>query len=302
MNLRQTRLWTAIVTPFNADSTISYDEFEKLLRLQEKAGCGVVILGSTGEGLALSDEEKRKLVSFTAGLGLTVPVMVGIGGFDLRRTLSFLQFTEQQRIDGYLLVTPLYAKPGPNGQHAWFRTLLDTVKRPCMLYNVPSRAGCSLSCEAVVALADHPNFWAIKEASGSVEEFVAYSKAAPGVALYSGDDGMVPEFAPHGCKGLVSVASNAWPEAVARYLEKSLAGETESVIPLWPQACKSLFVTSNPVPIKALMKEKQLIACDLVRPPLSRSDLANTSGLRAADRSVESWLISEEAKRFAKAS
>ena len=286
---QKTALYTAIITPYRFNSEIAFIEMETLLRDQERAGNGVVILGSTGEGLALSEEEKKQIVNFTAGLQLQVPVLVGISGYQLPQTLEFLRYCEGiQGIDGYLMPVPLYAKPGAQGQQEWFTSLLNAVKRPCMIYNVPSRAGVKLAAETLRAISSHPNAWAVKEASGSLEEFSQYRAAAPTMQFYSGDDALMPEFSQAGAVGLVSVAGNAWPEATQRYVQLCLQGKSAATQPLWREASDSLFIASNPVPVKAMLKKQGRIDLVKVRAPLSERDLKNTQILEEMDqKSVE---------------
>lgn len=284
-------LWTAVVTPLHPDGRLHLANFEHLLRMQERAGNGIVILGSTGEGLNLSEEERRKIVTFTSSLELDVPVMCGVGGHDLPSTLAWLRFLGTQRVDAYLMVTPIYAKPGPNGQFAWFSTLLNTATRPCMLYNVPSRTGTSLSFEAVSRLASHPHFWAIKEASGSAEQFARYVDAGQDIDVYSGDDPLMSEFAPLGATGLVSVASNIWPEATRVYVEMALEGSlSPEDIALWKEASRLLFVTSNPIPVKTILMMEKHIQTNQVKLPLDASDMHSANALLQISRRIGVWL------------
>jgi 4-hydroxy-tetrahydrodipicolinate synthase len=287
---QSTALYTAIVTPFGSEGKIRFPELERLLRDQERAENGVVILGSTGEGLALSEEEKREVVRFTSALGLRIPVLAGVSGFQLPQALAFLQFCEKQTgIDGYLMPVPLYAKPGLEGQAEWFAALLRAVSRPSMIYNIPSRTGVKLRPEALTRLSGHPRLWAVKESSGSVEEFQSYLRAAPSLRFYCGDDALLPSFAAKGAVGLVSVAGNVWPVATHRYVDLCLAGKGEAALSVWQPACDSLFSASNPVPAKALLRLQGRIADPAVRPPLSEKDLAGTTTLAAMDKAVEAW-------------
>lgn len=291
-DLKDITTWTAVVTPFHDNLKVDYNSLKKHLQLQSNTGCGVLLLGSTGEGLALSVEEKKEIIRFSCSLNLPTPIMVGVGGFNLNQTLDWLAFCEEQPIDAYLMVVPMYAKPGPKGQEAWFHSLLDAVQRPCMLYNVPSRTGISLSREALEALDGHPNFWAIKEASNCTEEYQAYREAVPNIPIFSGEDARVPHYSKYGCAGLVSVAANAWPEATNKYVELSLSGEHEGLLPLWEDITKAVFEASNPVPIKAILHEKDIIESAIVRPPLNSADLANRNSVIQADISVSEWLKS----------
>jgi 4-hydroxy-tetrahydrodipicolinate synthase len=290
-NINEFPLWTAIVTPMNADSTVDYPTFEKILREQEAAKVAVVILGSTGEALNLNKEECKKILEFGLSLNLSVPVMTGIGGFNQKETLEYVSYLNTlPALDAYLVVTPLYAKPGEHGQTEWFKAIMDLAVKPCMLYNVPGRTGVKMNFNAVKNLSNHKNFWAIKEASGSVEDFKKYVAAAPKARVYSGDDGMVPDFTPHGCKGLVSVASNAWPVETRAYVVKTLEGKlSDAEAELWKNACDTLFIAANPVPVKNLMHAQGKIKTNVLRAPLHHLDLADNSPVLAADKKIKSW-------------
>ncbi|MDZ7756363.1 MAG: 4-hydroxy-tetrahydrodipicolinate synthase [Rhodohalobacter sp.] len=205
-----------MVTPMNTDGSIDYDSFENILKKQEEAGNGVLVLGSTGEGLNLNEEEKREVVTFTKGLDLDIPMMVGVGGFDLPAQADFIHFCNEIEPDALLLVTPLYAKPGAEGQFEWFSELMGETEIPCMLYNVPSRTGVKMHPSVPARLSqEFDHLMGVKEASGSVEEFKEFRRQAPDVNFYSGDDGLTPAFSKEGGVGLVSVAANVWPKATA---------------------------------------------------------------------------------------
>lgn len=290
-NLNQFPLWTAIVTPMNQDGSIDFDSFKNILQEQNKAKNAVVILGSTGEALNLNKDECKKILEFGLSLNLDVPVMTGIGGYNLEECLNYVDYLNNLKgLDAYLVVTPIYAKPGEHGQTHWFKSILDRSIRPCMIYNVPSRAGVKLNVNAVKTLHGHKNFWAIKEASGSVEDFKNYKDAAPNVRMYSGDDGMMYEFAPHNLKGLVSVASNAWPLQTHLYTQKAIEQKlTTEEAALWQKASDSLFIASNPVPVKNLMFANKQIKTNLLRAPLSAKDLSDNTPLLQAQAAVNEW-------------
>jgi 4-hydroxy-tetrahydrodipicolinate synthase len=186
------------------------------------------------------------------------------------------------------MVTPIYAKPGPVGQYNWFKTLMDAVTKPVMLYNVPGRSAVAMSTEAVARLSGHKNFWSIKEASGSVEKFKEYLKAANGKAVFCGDDALMPDFALAGASGLVSVASNAWPKETNLYVQKCL-NKTFDDKQLWTDAANSLFVASNPVPVKRLMFENGKIQTALMVAPLSHEDMQDATPVLKANEQVRNW-------------
>lgn len=288
-NINSTPLWTAVITPMNEDGSVDYSSLETILKAQDSAGNGILILGSTGEALNIDEEEARSVLEFTCKFERKVPLMCGIGGINLRQTLKWTDYLNTLEIDCYLVVTPLYAKPGDEGQYQWFKAILDRAQKPCMLYNVPSRTGKDMSVSAVERLNSHKNFWAIKEASGSVERFAEYVKAAgENPRVYSGDDGMLPDFAKIGCVGLVSVAANVWPEQTHKYTQLALTQELKE-IDLWVSATNNLFVASNPIPVKWLMAQAGQISNGTLRAPLTLDDMCKKDEVLASHNEINNW-------------
>ena len=285
-------LWTAMVTPLNEDDTIDYDSFEVILRKQEEAGNGVLVLGSTGEGLNLTDEEKKEVVKFTKSLNLSVPMMAGLGGLHHKAQIEFIHFCDEVGVDAFLIVNPIYAKPGKEGQLAWFSTLMKETKTPCMIYNVPSRTGVHMHPEVPAHLSStFPNYMGLKEASGSIEKLREFIKAAPKGKIYCGDDNLIGEFVAEGAVGLVSVASNAWPKKAKKQLDLFLEGKSELAFAEWAKCADLFFHAPSPVPVKTLMQHKGWIASDYVRLPLSNDDLKSETeeALLEADKKVNAW-------------
>ncbi len=290
MNLDQYKLWTAIITPMNTDLSIDFDSFEKLLNEQNQNDIGVVLLGSTGEGLALNLEEKKSVIKFARSLKLDIPLMSGVGGFDLPSIIEWMDFCHEQEMNAFLMATPLYAKPGPIGQLHWFKTLLDHSKLPCMLYNVPSRAGKELDLYACEELKNHSQFWALKEASGSIERFKEYREILKKQKIYSGDDGLTIEFANYGCDGLVSVASNIWAKQTKQYLSKclnkDLSNDDKS---LWLKAVDHIFEASNPIPTKNILFQEARIKTPCLKPPLSPEEKLDQKSLKDISHKITNW-------------
>jgi 4-hydroxy-tetrahydrodipicolinate synthase len=283
-------LWTAIVTPMNQDGSVDYVSFENILREQAAAQNGIVILGSTGEALNLTKEECKKVLEFGLSLQLNTAIMTGIGGFNQKEILEYVTYLNTLPLDAYLVVTPLYAKPGDVGQTEWFKAILDLSNKPCMLYNVPGRTGVKMSFNAVKNLANHKNLWAIKEASGTVEDFKKYVEVAPKSRVYSGDDGMMFDFVPFGCAGLVSVASNCWPLETRAYVVKSLEKKLTPVEALlWKKSTDTLFIAANPVPVKNIMAVQGKIKTNILRSPLDSRDLADNSLVVEANQKIQTW-------------
>jgi 4-hydroxy-tetrahydrodipicolinate synthase len=283
-------LWTALVTPFLDNNQIDFDSLKKVAIAQAQAGNALLLLGSTGEGLALNQDEQIMIVEFICDLQLDTQIMVAVGGYNLVDQIEWVNRCNALSIDAYLLGTPLYAKPGVVGQTQWFKALLDTAKFPCMLYNVPSRSGVEIPIATVQNLQNHPNCWAMKEASGDINTFLSYRKYCPNIELYSGEDAMLPYLVPAGAKGLVSVCANAWPKATNAYVNLCLNDQTSTMFPLWNNAVDALFCVANPIPVKVLMQQQNMISKSQLRPPLTHLELTDSSELLAFDEQINQWL------------
>jgi len=283
-----TKLWTALITPMYQSGEVHFGDLEKLIRRQESAGNGILLIGSTGEGLALTDDEKKEIIEFSANLDLSVPVMAGVGGFQIENQKAWIQFCND-KVNAFLMVAPLYSKPGPVGQKNWFLDLMDVAEKPCMIYNIPSRTGVKIPPTVIKELSGHSKFWSIKEASGSIADYKEYREMVPQASMFSGDDALLPFFAAAGCSGLVSVSSNVWPEETAKYVELSLEGKTDSLFPVWKRAVEAMFSAPNPVPVKALLHQKGIIESSALRAPLTEKELNNMDQLKQADEEIINW-------------
>lgn len=299
-------LWTALITPFHQDGSIDFDSLAEIAKAQVQAGNGLLLLGSTGEGLALTNDEQFSVVEFVCNLQDTLaiksPLMVAVGGYNLPEQINWINRCNTLNIHSYLLGTPLYAKPGEVGQTAWFKALLDAAKFPCMLYNVPSRSGVEIPVGTVQSLQNHPNCWAMKEASGDLNKFLNYRQQCPNIDMYTGEDAMMPYLVPAGVKGLVSVCANVWPEATKTYVELCLAGQTQTMFPLWNNAVDALFSVANPIAVKVLMQQQKAISTPTLRAPLTHIELTDNTALLAFDDQINQWLAHANQTFFSQAS
>ena len=292
MNLNSYALWTAVVTPMMENGSVDFESLTRVVNQQIEARNGLLILGSTAEALNLNLTDRKSIIEHVVKMKPTCPIMVGVGGNLLDEQKEWMSYLAELPVHAYLLVTPHYAKPGPRGQFEWFKALMDHSNRPCMLYNVPGRTGVAMSVEAVTRLNGHRNFWAIKEASGSVEKFKEYLGAAGGKQVFCGDDALMPDFANAGAAGLVSVASNAWPRETHLYVDQCLK-KTFDAKELWTKASNSLFVCSNPVPVKRLMFERGVIRSPKMAAPLSHEDMVSAEPVLTAHDAVTNWFKKE---------
>jgi len=288
-----TPVWTALITPFQEDGSVHIKDLVGLVRRQDGAGNGVLLFGSTGEGLALSTLEKREILQEVSTLSLRVPLMIGVGGSEAEKQIAWIEECNSAPIDAFLLVAPPYAKPGEAGMVRWFYSLMEHSKHPCMIYNIPSRSGVKITPSVLNQLADHPNCWAVKEASGNIREYCEFTRNVPGVTFYAGDDFMLPFFSRIGTQGVVSVASNLWPLQTREFVQSCFDHPVVPHFHEWNDAVSALFSAPNPIPVKALMKSKGFIESDRLRLPLVREDFGDEElqVLRKADAVMKQWLF-----------
>ena len=276
-------------TPFDQHGDVDYNTLTKLVSDQEAAHNGILLLGSTGEGLALTQEEQQAIVEDVCQLKPAVPLMVAVGGSNLKQQIEWVNYCNTLPIHSFLLGSPLYAKPGAIGQTHWFESLLNASAHPCMLYNVPGRSAVSIPTATIQNLQNNKKLWALKEASGSIAQFEAYRQAAPNLAIFSGDDALMPYFAQAGAKGLVSVAANAWPAQTHEFVKRSLSGQHPNLFAQWTSAINSLFAVANPIPVKVLMHLQGRLSSPQLRPPLTHLELTQTDCITTANNTILSW-------------
>jgi 4-hydroxy-tetrahydrodipicolinate synthase len=292
-------VWTALITPLFDDDEIDYASLHNLVLQQNSAHNGILLLGSTGEGLALTAQEHLNIVEYVCAMSLQVPIMVAVGGYNLNEQLAWIAKCNKLPINAYLLTSPIYAKPGPVGQTAWFKNLLDAANFPCMLYNVPSRSSVEIALSTLQQLQNHKNCWALKEASGDLNKLLAYREHCPNVDLYSGEDGMMPYLANANVKGLVSVCANVWPEATRQYVAMALAHQNDGLFPLWHKAILALFQVASPIPVKVLMAELKTINSAKLRLPLCQEEISDQHGLLDIHQQIQQWKNSNSSKPLA---
>ncbi len=294
----QPLVWTALITPLLNNDEIDYPSLRRLVLQQNDAKNGILLLGSTGEGLALTPQEHLNIVEFVCAIPLQVPLMVAVGGYNLTEQLAWITKCNSLPIDAYLLASPIYAKPGPKGQLAWFNSLLDAANFPCMLYNVPSRAGVEIAISTLKVLQNHKNCWALKEASGDLNKLLAYRQHCPNVDIYSGEDAMMPFLAAANVKGLVSVCANAWPEATQLYVKLALTQQHNDLLSLWQPAISALFQVTSPIPVKVLLAELDVISSAKLRLPLCQSEISTKHGLQDLHQKIQHWFFQKQTSQL----
>lgn len=271
---------TALVTPFTEKGMIDPDAFRKLIDKQFQNGIkGIVPVGTTGESTTLSTEEHHLVIEIAvkqaAGRGL---VIAGTGSNSTREAVDLTQAAEKAGANAALLVTPYYNKPSQEGLYQHYRAIAKSTELPLMLYSIPGRCHIQIEVETMVRLAaDFPNIRAIKEAGGDTEKVRQLRAALPAeFEILSGDDVLTIDFMNAGAVGVVSVASNLIPRAMADITRAMLEGRVSDAEAIHHQYAELfgalLKLDTNPVPIKAALSLTGECLAKLRLPMVTMSD------------------------------
>jgi len=273
-NGKRIRVITAMVTPFAPDMSVDYRKARELARmLVDNGSDGLVVSGTTGESPTLTPDEKLKLFQVVLEeVGEEAAVVAGTGGNDTRTSVELTLEAEKLGVDGAMLVTPYYNKPPQAGLYQHFSLVAKATSLPIMIYNVPGRTSVNLTADTMAGLAnDYSNIVAVKEASGSLEQVAEIrSKAPKSLTIYSGDDNMTIPIMSVGGDGIVSVASHVAGCEIQQMVTAFIDGDVDlaaemhrRLLPLF----KVIFITTNPIPVKAALDLSGFDAGGL-RPPL----------------------------------
>ena len=250
---------TAIVTPFN-EHGVDYERLKKNLEFQYENGTSaVVVCGTTGENATHTPNEHDELVRVTVRtVNGRMKVIAGIGSNNTENALRAAENAKYSGADSVLMVTPYYNKTTQKGLIEHFSYVADRVDIPMILYNVPSRTGIGISADTCKALSQHPNINGIKEASGDIA-LAAKIRSLCGDDLYiwSGNDDCTIPLMSLGALGVISVASNIVPGAVAKLCALCLEGSYAEATELYAKYASlfsALFIETNPIPVKAALK------------------------------------------------
>ena len=249
---------TALVTPLT-EQGIDYEAFGKLIDWQIDSGIdALVICGTTGEGSTLTDEEHRAAIEYAVKRAAKrVPIIAGTGSNDTAYAIDLTKFAYEVGADASLVVTPYYNKATQNGLIKMFTAIADAAPLPMILYNVPSRTGCAIAPSTYLALADHPNIVAIKEANGDISKIAETAKlVGDKLDIYSGNDDQIVPVMSLGGKGVISVLSNLIPAETSEICKAYMRGEVKKSRDMqleYLDLINTLFCEVNPIPVKAAM-------------------------------------------------
>ncbi len=270
----------ALVTPFLPDGQIDYGSLRKLVDWHVEQGTQCIgVVGTTGEAPTVAVDEHieiiRVAVEQAAG---RVPVMAGCGANSTAEAIHLARSAKSVGADCQLQVVPYYNKPTQEGQYLHFKQIAEAVgDLPMVLYNVPGRTVASMEHDTVLRLTQIPGIVGIKEATGDLARAQWLLRDVPeGFAVYSGDDLTAVALMLCGGHGNISVTANVAPAQMQALCKAAMAGERDEAMRLQKQLLplhKSLFVESNPIPVKWAMQRMGLCGGDLRLPltPLSKT-------------------------------
>jgi 4-hydroxy-tetrahydrodipicolinate synthase len=251
---------TAMVTPFRHDHALDLDRAQELAAwLVDNGSDAVVVAGSTGESPTVTHKEKAELFRAVGeavrGRG---KMICGTGTYSTTETLELTQAAEDANADGILVVTPYYNKPPQRGLIAHFEHVADATELPIIAYNIPGRTATRIEHETLLRLTERPNIVAVKDSTGDFQGISRLIAEAPdGFEVYSGDDWATFGYVCLGAVGVVSVASHLVGAQMRQMIDLIETGDVpaarkihEALSPLF----NALFVTSNPIPVKAALE------------------------------------------------
>lgn len=277
----------AIVTPMKANGEVNYEKFGELLEFQIAGGTdAIIVCGTTGEASTLSHEEHLECIRYTVSkVAGRIPVIAGTGSNCTETSIYLSTEAEKAGADGLLLVTPYYNKATQKGLIAHFANTAKAVNIPAILYNVPSRTGCTILPETVAALVKEvDNIIGIKDATGNIGQTMQTMHLCQGdIDLYSGNDDQIVPVLSAGGKGVISVLSNVVPKETHEICAKFLEGDVQGSLALqlkYLPLINNLFTEVNPIPVKTALNLMGMEVGPL-RLPLTEMEEAHREKLAA---------------------
>ena len=230
----------AIITPFNEDGSVNYEEFGRIIDDQINGGSdAIIVCGTTGESSTMDHDEHIEVIKYCVEkVAGRVPVIAGSGSNCTREAINISKRAEEVGANGLLCVTPYYNKCTQEGLYQYYKAISDAVNIPIIMYNIPGRTGTTIQPETAVRIAKEvKNVVAIKEASGNISAVAKLAALADGcIDIYSGNDDQVLPILSLGGKGVISVWSHVAPKKVHDMVYAYLNGDTATATKLQLEA------------------------------------------------------------------
>jgi len=270
----------AIVTPFKNDSSIDFAALGRVVNHVIAGGVNyIVVLGTTGESVTLTKEEKKAVISYVIEVtDSRIPIVVGIGGNSTQEVINCIRHTNMCGVDGILSVAPYYNKPNQRGLIQHFKAIATSSSAPVIMYNVPGRTCSNITSETCIELANEcENIVAIKEASGDMAQIMRIIKGKPdNFSVISGDDMMTIPIIACGGSGIISVLANAYPAVTNELVSHALKSNFKSAREIhlrYLEMVELLFIDGNPSGVKAMLNIMNICQNNLRLPlvPVNRT-------------------------------
>ena len=265
----------ALITPFK-NNKVDEEKYIKIINFHIENGTnGLVPCGTTGESPTLSHEEHEKLIEICIKESNgKLPVIAGTGSNSTKEAVSLTMHAENAGADAALVVTPYYNKPTQEGLYQHYKAINDNTSLPIIIYNIPSRCVIDMSVDTMAKLFELKNIAGVKDATGDLNRIdQTINKLGPEFIQLTGEDGLAFEFNKRGGVGIISVTANVAPKLCSDFQKYSKSKsdneikEAERIDQILQPLHKSLFIESNPAPVK--YASKLLGLCDdEVRLPL----------------------------------
>lgn len=259
MDLKNSHIMTAMVTPFGKDGNVDYELLKKLIdHLLSTGTDGILVSGTTGEGPTLTEEEKieliEKTVEYVAG---RVPVVAGTGSNNTKATIEYTnKVAKIDGVDAALVVVPYYNKPDQAGMIAHFTAVADNVDLPIVMYNIPGRTGVTMEVKTIAELSKHQNIIGIKDCTGIVNMAEIVANTPDDFLAFTGEDADALAAINVGAQGVISVASHLFGKEISQMYAANSKGDNEIAGELMRDLTpkmKALFSHPSPSPVKAAL-------------------------------------------------
>ena len=254
-----TGLFTALITPFKDDLSIDEQALRNVVDRQIAAGVdGLVPMGTTGESPTVTHEENLEVIRIVIDQARgRVPVIAGTGSNSTTEAIAMTMRAKKLGASASLQVAPYYNKPNQEGFFQHFTNIASETALPLIIYNIPGRSAKNIETQTILRMAGHEHIVAVKEASGDINQVMDVIAQRPaGFAVLSGVDEITFPMMGLGAEGVISVAGNVVPEALARMVRNCAQGnypearrQHYELLPL----VKALFLDTNPIPVKYAM-------------------------------------------------
>ena len=287
------RLITAMITPFDEQGEVDYDEAKRLaVALVDSGSDGLVITGTTGETPTLTTEEKLRLYEATkSAVRDRAAIIAGTTTYATAASIEMSKEAESLGVDAILMTVPSYNKPPQEGLYRHFKSIAESVHIPCVLYNVPSRTSLNMTAETTVRLSKVDNIVGTKEASSDMVQITRVIRDTDDdFKVWSGNDDETFYIMCSGGYGVVSVASHLIGRQIKGMIGLILEGDIEAAAAEHKrlfEMFKILFIVSNPIPVKYSVRKAGFDVGE-TRLPLVPPDEATAA---AIDKVVSGYTI-----------